>query len=149
MQKEKLFQVLSECLSVPVEDITPNSNLMTLCLLSEYLSTLKPKQRKNIKILKGGPNYDYSNDLIVQSGALHLDFSHTITTNDGSTPYITDFVGNDGFTNVELSFALIVFTLEETFKIHIPTQVAESLKTCQCILDFASFKSNNPNRSYQ
>lgn len=70
MQKEELFQVLSECLSVPVKDITPNSNLMTLCLLSEYLSTLKPKQRENIKILKNGLDHDYSDDLIVQSGAL-------------------------------------------------------------------------------
>jgi hypothetical protein len=136
MKKEKLFHVIADCLSVPKSVISSNSNLMTLCLLSEYLSNLNSKEIDNIVILKNGLEHDYSDDLVVKSRILYLDFSYTIKKSDGSTPFVKDYVGKDGFTSVELGFALIFLTLEWEHKIYIPDEVAESCKTCQCILNF-------------
>ena len=136
MLKNELFDLISDTLEIPRDLINEQSQLFTLCILSHYLYTLKPQERNNININKNGLEHDCTNQITINKGVVFENISFLINTNDESIPYVMDVKGNDGFTSIDLNHALLIFKLEEYYKLDIDNKTLPLLKTCGCVKEF-------------
>jgi len=123
MLESKLKQFISNELNLPIECIYEDVQLITLCVLSNYLKNLSESEKHLLTINFSKLTMDINNYSEIEKNKICIDITCLFKKKDHKKIYYYDFFGEDGFCEANLETALFLFKIEEFTGISIITKM--------------------------
>tara|TARA_B110000914_G_C15274614_1_gene359188 strand:- start:209 stop:628 length:420 start_codon:yes stop_codon:yes gene_type:complete len=134
MERNKLIDVISDELSIDKNIIFEDANLSLLCILSHFLK--EDNENKKIKInriaLSNHTPLEYTKD----KGGVSLDLTFLFENCDHKRIKYNYKRGRDGFSEYDMIQLLLMFAIEDKFKIQIHDDQIASFYTVGHILSY-------------
>jgi len=123
MVEGKLKQFISEELNLPIECIYKDVQLITLCILSNYLKNLSDSDKHLLTINFSKLTLDINNYSEIEGNKIWIDISCLFIKKNIKKIYYYDSFGKDGFCEANIETALFLFKIEEFTGISIITKM--------------------------
>ncbi len=123
MLESKLKQFISKELNLPLECIYEEVQLITLCILSNYLNNLNNSEKDLLNINFSKLTLNINNYSEIEGNKIRIDISCLFNQNSIQKIYYYVSFGEDGFCEANLDTALFLFKIEEFTGISIITKM--------------------------
>lgn len=123
MLESKLKQFISDELNLPVECIYKKVELITLCILSNYLNNLNDSEKDLLTINFPGLIMNINNYSEIEGNTIRIDISCLFNKTNNHKIYYYDCFGDDGFCDANIDAAWFLFKVEEFTGISIITKI--------------------------
>ena len=134
MERNKLIDVISDELSIDENIIFEDANLNLLCILSDYLNG--PNEIENKKINRDALNNHTPLEYTKDKGRMSLDITFLFENRNHKRIIYNYKRGRDGFSEYEMIQLLLMFAIEDKFKIQIHDDQIASFYTVGHILSY-------------
>ena len=129
MVRDRLINLFSDTLLIDKTYIFDDSNLRTLCVLSNYLEGLDKVDKKKVIVSKDGLKRHALENIEYKGTYVYADISFLFENNGNKSVIYKDWTGRDGFYNFEMLELLLILEIENNFNIQIPDDQACSFET--------------------